>query len=585
MTDTPTSDAEGPVVEERTDRRGWRAAAAAVLLTHAGLLAYSIPQQSPTYDEPAHLLAGLWYLRTGVYQGDPGNPPLVGTIAALFVLPTDWKDAGDAEEFVDENGSEIFRIIAYGRFALVSFSVLAGFVCWRWSRELYGERAGLFSLILWAFCPWTLWWGQQLTGDMTCAATGVLAFYLFWKWLNSPTVDRAFFAGLGLGLAELSKFLWALAWVLWPVLWICRRLMKPRSEPRPRFFREAVQFGVIVFLSVYVLNLGYCFYGSFEPLGTYRFESRTMQALVGRTPEQPGDEPDRATWRDRIPVPLPSEYVNGVDAIGGVRENPYRATYFRGERRKGGWPWYYVYGLLVKLPLGYWVVIGTAGVLTVVRKRHRDGWRDELLLVAPIVTVLWFVTWASSVQFLRYVLPIAPFLFIWCGKVAADVEERRRLIETIATGAACVGLTWGIVSSLWVYPHSGSYFNELAGGPENGYRHLSSSSFDWGQDLLYLKRWADEHPEARPLYVAYSGRVDPAVAGIEYEQVPVFELPPGWYAVSVSLTQGGGRIPNRGMLPKRLQAFFAGRRPVGRAGYSILIYHLDSAVGLPVAVD
>jgi len=38
-----------------------------------------------------------------------------------------------------------------------------------------------------------------------------------------------------------------------------------------------------------------------------------------------------------------------------------------------------------------------------------------------------------------------------------------------------------IVSTLSVYPHQLAYFNETAGGPENGHNHLLHSNLDWGQ--------------------------------------------------------------------------------------------------------
>jgi hypothetical protein len=44
---------------------------------------------------------------------------------------------------------------------------------------------------------------------------------------------------------------------------------------------------------------------------------------------------------------------------------------------------------------------------------------------------------------------------------------------------------WFVSSSLWIYPHSLSYFNESIGGPLNGPRHLLGSNVDWGQDLRY----------------------------------------------------------------------------------------------------
>jgi len=40
------------------------------------------------------------------------------------------------------------------------------------------------------------------------------------------------------------------------------------------------------------------------------------------------------------------------------------------------------------------------------------------------------------------------------------------------------GLQWQTVA-----PHYLAYFNELAGGPANGFKELADSNLDWGQDL------------------------------------------------------------------------------------------------------
>lgn len=46
-----------------------------------------------------------------------------------------------------------------------------------------------------------------------------------------------------------------------------------------------------------------------------------------------------------------------------------------------------------------------------------------------------------------------------------------------------------LASSLWLYPHSLSYFNESIGGPLNGAEHLLGSNVDWGQDVSYVHAW------------------------------------------------------------------------------------------------
>src|SRR5204862_7823976 len=90
---------------------------------------------------------------------------------------------------------------------------------------------------------------------------------------------------------------------------------------------------------------------------------------------------------------------------------------------------------------------------------------------------------------LRYARPAAPFLFIWIRRVAIPGGGRRRAVRAVAW----LGLAWSAASSLAVYPHSLSYFNELAGGPGGGHAHFLDSNGDWGQDLFALTDWVDAH--------------------------------------------------------------------------------------------
>ncbi len=225
------------------------------------------------------------------------------------------------------------------------------------------------------------------------------------------------------------------------------------------------------------------------------------------------------TWLAAVPVPLPQDYLLGIDTQRVDFERKPR-SYLRGEwREEGGWWYYYLYALAIKVPLGTWVLVLLATLVTLRKSTPSCGWRDEMILLAPAVTILALVSLQTGfTHHLRYVLPVFPFVFIWLAKVAQPwVLKDVRIAVVVA--ASLVG---SIGSSLWIYPHSLSYFNELVGGPARGYEHLHDSNLDWGQDLLYLKRWLEAHPEARPLHLAYYGVVDPAQAGIEYT------LPPPW---------------------------------------------------------
>jgi hypothetical protein len=178
------------------------------------------------------------------------------------------------------------------------------------------------------------------------------------------------------------------------------------------------------------------------------------------------------------------------------------------------------------------------------------------------------------------VLPAFPFAAIWIGKSARLLAGPARPLKFVAAAA----LSWSVASSLVIYPHSLSYFNELAGGPIGGHRHLLDSNIDWGQDLFYLRAWLDEHPEARPLRMAYHGLFNPRVAGIEWSDPPrIVGDPgqtiaahrggpePGWYALSVCSMYGYG-LGGLGYRPEF--TYFRRLQPVATAGYSVYIYHV-----------
>jgi hypothetical protein len=172
---------------------------------------------------------------------------------------------------------------------------------------------------------------------------------------------------------------------------------------------------------------------------------------------------------------------------------------------------------------------------------------------------------------------------------------KRKVIATLAS----VLLTWSIFSSLCVYPHSISYFNELAEilptpedknypqptktspktflqqtrrlfdcGSRNGARHLLDSNIDWGQDLFYLERWCERHPEITDIKVAYWGNYPlelsriPSIKKYDNQEPPVA----GWYALSINYIYG----------EEKRYRYFLNFEPVAMAGYSIYIYHLTS---------
>lgn len=574
-------------------RRFW-CAVGAVVTVHVGLLAWSAFVHSPTWDEPMHLAGGLRHLQFGRFDIDRGNPPLVASLAAVPVLlaepVTDWTHAENpyiaGTDFATANGARIIWLTSLGRLACIPFCVLGALICYRWAAELYGGGAGLTALALWCFCPFILGHAPLVTADVAAASVGIAACYAFRAWLQRRTATMALAAGACLGAAEVTKYVWVILFALWPAIWwVWNRLSATREERAP--LRQLV---LIFFVAIYGVNVAYLFVGSFSAGNSYPILTSTADRLVAAT-GRGGAMEAVANWTLATPVPLPADYVNGAGEVTDLMQYSHEC-YLRGVWQRGGWWYYYLYGLGMKLPVGTLTLLPFAAAIGLNHWRRRESLRQSIVLLTFPVAVLLFVSALSGCHHhVRYAMPALPFLFVYASR-AAVVCSRARPIRT-SLFRACLVLS--LASTMAVYPHEISYFNEVAGGTRHGDEHLVDSNFDWGQDLLYLKRWYDAHPEARPLHLAYFGPVNPRAIGLDFTAVPksrpapaggkefvTAALEPGWYAISASWAHGYvWRLPSSEggfeMLDWRCFEYFLKMRPTARAGYSIFIYHVSAS--------
>lgn len=572
---------------------------AAVLLLHVTLLAWSASRHSPTYDETAHLVAGLSHLDTGRHDMYCVNPPLVRLVAAIPVWFSDpvfdwsaWRadPAARSEfevgrQFVSANGRESEYLFTIARWACIPFSLLGALGCYLFARDLYGTQAALAALSLWCLSPNILGHAALLTPDAAAAALGILNAYVFWKWLEDFSWSAAYMAGVMLGLVLATKSTWVILFGLWPLITCVVLLHRDHNGSGIRLWRPATAGMVtILAVSVFVLNVVYEFDGSGRPLGDEVFVSR---ALAGDN--EMGNR-FHGTLLGWIPVPFPRDFVRGID-IQKHDIDKVKPSYLRGTVRKGGWWYYYLYGMAVKMPIGTLVLIAFASIGLMRAATKSDVALGETLLITIAITLIALVSSQTQMnKHIRYVLPAFPFLFVLCARLFRHDATRASRYAQVTKYVATVAVLAVAVSSLRVCPHSLSYFNEVAGGPKNGGFHLLSSNIAWGQDLIGLREWLDEHPEVDKLGLAVHCNFDPRALGIEFSLPPAggaaalehstLRSPTRWYAVDANMLYAYPyMIPDgRG---KRFRAYsgefqwFQQFTPVARAGYSINIYDLS----------
>ncbi len=559
---------------QKSTNRFYLYAACLLLSIHSGMLAWIAIWNSPVCDEVAHLTAGLYGWRHGHFFLYRVNPPLVKLVAsipaALGDPVTDWSKIADGpslrmefdvgRDFIHANAPNGYRYHTYGRLLCLPFTVLGGWLCFLWGRALYGPRSGLIACLLWCVNPVVLGWGSTFTPDAAAASFGLLAAYTFRNWLQQGTWTSALWGGLTLGLCELTKMTWIVLFPLWLILWGFWRWNT--GEKRRKLRLEFFQLFFLLSLSVYVLNVGYGFEGGWRKLGEYDFVSRTLTG--NDVPGRSGNR-FRNTILANIPVPLPYNYVRGID-LQKVDFEKGMESYLFGTWSERGWWYYYPIAACLKLPLGMIVLFALIIIVHIVWPGTFRLGRDELVLFVPAMVVFILVCSQTGFgRYVRYLLPSLPAMFILISKFwkAGNQGRSKWLLHGL--------LAWTVFGPLWYYPYQLSYFNELAGGPKGGYRYLLDANVDWGQDLLRSKYWIQKHPQAKPIYCIHTGYVSPADIGIKNRWPPKISstqqdiVPaPGWYVVSVhELFQQHGFY-------RYLQKY----KPVGRIGYSMWIFHI-----------
>lgn len=538
-------------------------------IIHIVFILWQIVSNSPTRNEVAHVPAGVTYLTTADFSLYNVNPPLTKVIQAIPLVLAGSNNEGlllVAQEtgrrrefaagraFAKENLSRHAYLIRLARLTGIFWALLGIFVLRKLCSVLYGRDAANFATILWCFSPNILAHASVATPDFPCAISFLCVSYVATKYVGSPTRYSAFQLGVSLGLAQLVKFT---CLVLFPatILFVTISFLKIRAAglvktPRTNLL---VHLLVSIFASLAAINLGYLGEGVGTKLGDFDFRSQSLsfKSISGFQENLFSNSVLKS-----IPIPLPANYVRGIDAQQ-VHFQGEMESYLAGELRKGGWWYFYIYAMFVKVPLGSLCLFCISVPIAMKNTRIRQkAW------VCWIPCVVLFVVASSKAGFtmhFRYVLPVIPLLIagssfiLNCKSSLVQVTARLLLVSTILSSV--------VVSPFWL-----SYFNELAGGPKNGSRHLIDSNIDWGQDLYRLRNWLYENENKEPIFVGYVNYV-PIETILDKDVIKIPEdvtlLVPGYYAIDIE-----SRIV-------RGHSYFTEMQAVDRIGYSVNVYYLS----------
>jgi len=533
----------------------------------------SIPRLSITFDEDVHITTGYSILRTGDLRLVEDHPPLIELwMSWALLLSPDTPDPeevpaweqGDRRLFVRNEiwwSQPIDTWVIPSRIPIVWLVVLMGAFLLRWATDWFGPRAGLLALAFFIFDPNILAHGTLATLDLgvTCfifiAMFGVQRILRRPSWLN--LVTGGVFLGLALG-AKVSALIVLPVSVGLMGLWGLKR------------WRKKLVGRLLVYLGVAFLTLWAVHLFDFGPLP----DGRSLSTFS-------------------IPLPAPT-YWNSFLRVGQHISRG-DSAYLLGETYVGGRWYYFPIVFALKTPLPAIALIGTGmgtSLLSALIKKRSEAasaWRSpkerrQVLILASLPVSYFIMSMTNKINLgYRHILPILPFLYLFIARLAAPRQATKGHISRITHYALritlCALLLWQAIGTLRVWPFHLTYFNEIAGGPENGYRYLADSNVDWGQGLKATRDYLEAHSWPDVKLSSFTFFIRPELYGIEATPLPPladapavlptrFNPAPGTYVISASTLRG------LQLIDRETYNWFWHREPDDVVANAMLVYHV-----------
>ncbi len=453
---------------ERRPTRGVVLVALAFVLVYTVLTVVQMRVVGDTVDETSYFNSGRLIREAGwIHPLTRLHGPLPYYANQLFVGA--FPDGGWEE--AEDPGALLFR----GRLGLLPFGWLTAWVLFTWTRRVWGDRAGLLSLALFALHPTWIAYSGLLVTDVCHTATVLLCFWFLWRDLPRPSWRGALLTGIALGVSFGTKYLALLNGPLVVLAaagraaWVRRHAGSSRPAATGRFFATAL---LVTAAAIGTLHACYGLRAGFAPPEREAYASDLIGGLV--------DTPVVGLFLRSFP----SHYLAGVDYQMNVGEAQHLTPYLNG-RFDAGHPTYYLWASFRKNPeLVFALVLLGCAVFARRLASGRARFAETTtfcLLVPPVLVSGLYLSLFTALQIgVRYVLPACAAALIFAGASASTSFVARASTRRFAAGLATLTLL-GSLDLARNWPNLLGYYNVISGGQSHGYRWFSDSNTDWGQ--------------------------------------------------------------------------------------------------------
>lgn len=436
----------------------------------------AIPQLSITGDEGDHMNYAMRSAKGHPEKVKPFDDASTMPMSVVNVVPRAIEQVFQPDLSKNDWGrSDIFS----GRYMTLLLSALIGFFILKCSTELYGRKAGLFSLFLFVFCPNLNGHAVLVTTDAFSALFTLTSVWYFRKALLITNWKNCSLFGFHLGMAQLSKQSLTHLYIIFVLLFLFFLFTK-KIQVQVKALPGKILFTVLV--TLLVINAGFLFQGTGTSLNEYKFRSSFFSRLQ-----------DQLSFIGSAPLPLPEPYLSGLDLTKNIDEmgpgHPESSgdVYILGERKEGEGFWYYYFVILFfKTPVP--VIICCFLFLHYLFKNRQGFFANEFVFISVIgYFLVYFSFFYNSQVGIRHILMIFPSLYVLLGKIAEQLWRKKIIVSALTI--------YSIITFYYYYPNLIAYSNEFIWQKKNAYKIMADSNLDYGQGHYLAQRYISKHPD------------------------------------------------------------------------------------------
>ena len=481
--------------------------------------------ESVTFDEIAHIGAGVSYLQKLDLRMNEEHPPLAKVVAAVPLVlrgahadytHESWTFSGKIfRQFLGEwvfghwflmRWNDPYSTLLWARAPMLLLTLLLGLTLYLCGSRLGGPWGGLLCLSAFVTMPAFIAFGPLVITDIAVTLFWVLTVWQLPNMWRSPTRSAVVKFGLALAGALLSKFSSGLLFFVFIGFALSLRFKPLPEQPvekaelrhwRRQAWRNIAKGTLWAALFVYIVYLVLSWN---QPTDSFQ--------IIPHFPASP------VLRRLLMPVWM---YLRGLVAFAFSASS--RPTFILGHAYPHG-VWFYFPALfLLKSQLTFLLLLLLAIVAALLLKRRSAAqpaipaglemqWRSVWVSLAVFVAACMLNRLDISIRHFSVALALVVLLLAPLPRMLALLSDWKPQAARIGNWLAIALVLASIVTAIRAYPNYFPFLNTLSMG-HPGYTLVNDSNLDWNQALPQVEVFVSQRGLKRVLLDEY-GFVEPA---------------------------------------------------------------------------